>query len=149
MNALELLKQDHDKVRQLFKQFESTQDETEHRRLAKTIKSELQIHSHIEEIVFYPAMEDMEDDDMSALVDEALDEHHDVEVLLEEIERLNQDGKELRSKMMELQQKVEHHASEEEHEMFARARELLSQEDLDRLGGELESEKKNYSPMAA
>lgn len=149
MNALELLKQDHDKVRQLFKQFQSTKDENEHRRLAKTVKSELQIHSHIEETVFYPAMEDTENDELSELVDEALDEHHDVEVLLEEIKRLNQDGKELRSKMTELQQKMEHHASGEEHEMFARARELLTEEELERVGGELESEKKNYSPMAA
>ncbi|HEU4342142.1 MAG TPA: hemerythrin domain-containing protein [Candidatus Binatia bacterium] len=103
----------------------------------------------MEETVFYPAMEDVEDDEMSELVDEALDEHHDVEVLLEEIERLNRDGGDLRSKMMELQQKVEHHASEEEHEMFVRAREFLSEEDLERLGSELESERKIYSPMAA
>lgn len=149
MNALELLKNDHDRVRQLFKQFESVKDETEHRRLVEIIKTELQTHAHIEESIFYPALDDTDSENVSELVDEALDEHHDIEVLLDEIDRLNRDGQELRAKVMELKEKVEHHASQEEQEMFNRARELLSADDLDEIGQELESEKKIYSPIAA
>jgi hypothetical protein len=52
MNAIELLKQDHDKVKRLFQSFESSHEETQHRRLFEEIQTELQTHSHIEETVF-------------------------------------------------------------------------------------------------
>ena len=149
MNALELLKNDHNRVRQLFKQFESVKDEAEHRRLVEIIKTELQTHAHIEESIFYPALDDTDSEDVAELVDEALDEHHAVEVLLDEIDRLNRDGQELRGKVADLKDKVEQHASREEEEMFARARELLTEDDLDEIGQELEDEKKIYSPIAA
>lgn len=149
MNALEVLRNDHDKVRQLFKHFESVNDETEHRRLAELIKTELQAHAHIEDSIFYPALDDTDSEDISELVDEALDAHHGIETLLDAIERLNRDGQDLRSKMLELKEQVEHHATQEEKDMFSRARELLSADDLEEIGQELESEKKLYSPMAA
>jgi hemerythrin superfamily protein len=149
MKALELLKNDHETVRQLFRQFESVKDEAEHRRLVESIKTELQTHAHIEESIFYPALDDTASEDVSELVDEALDAHHAIEVLLDEIDRLNRDGQELRAKVAELKEKVEHHAKREEEEMFARARALLTEDDLEDIGQELEDEKKIYSPIAA
>lgn len=149
MDALELLKNDHDKARQLFKQFESVKDEAEHRRLAAVIKTELQTHAHLEEGIFYPALDDTDSEDVGELVDEALDAHHGIETLLDEIERLNREGGDLRSKMMELKKRVEQHASQEEKTMFSRAQELLSADELDEIGRELESERKLYSPLAA
>jgi hemerythrin superfamily protein len=148
MNALELLQKDHDEVRQLFNLFKSTSDENEHRNMFERIKTMLDTHSHIEEIIFYPAVEDQEDEELCTLVDEAFEEHEEVDMLLEEIDRLNREGAELRPKMMELIDRVEHHASEEETEMFPKVREFMNDEELNRLGEELESEKKAYSRAA-
>jgi hypothetical protein len=47
---------------------------------------------------------------------------------------------------MELRQKVEHHAEEEESELFPRARKVLPEADLERMGEEIESEKRHYAP---
>jgi hemerythrin superfamily protein len=148
MNALELLQKDHDEVRRLFNLFKSNNDENEHRQIFEKIKRELDTHSHIEETIFYPAVEDQEDEDLCTLVDEAFEEHEDVDMLLEELDRLNRDGAELRPKMMELIERVEHHASEEERQMFPKVRELMNDEALNGLGEELESEKKAYSRAA-
>jgi iron-sulfur cluster repair protein YtfE (RIC family) len=145
MNALELLQKDHDEVRRLFNLFKSSSDENEHRKIFETIKTELDSHSHIEEIVFYPAVEDQDDEDLATLVDEAFEEHEDVDMLLEEIDRLNRTRAELRPKMIELMERVEHHASEEENEMFPKVREIITGEELDRLGEELRAEKESYS----
>jgi iron-sulfur cluster repair protein YtfE (RIC family) len=149
MNALELLQKDHDEVRRLFNLFKSTSDENEHRKLFETIKTELDTHSHIEEIVFYPAVEDQDEEDLATLVDAAFEEHEEADMLLEEIDRLNRTRSELRPKMMELMERVEHHASEEENEMFPRVREIITGEELDRLGEELQAEKESYSRAVA
>jgi iron-sulfur cluster repair protein YtfE (RIC family) len=149
MNALQLLKKDHDAVKQLFKRFESSHNESEHRRLAQTIKSEIQAHCHIEETIFYPALEDTDDEDLAELVDQSLAEHQDILMLLEEIDQLNHAGKDLRTKIRELKQKVEKHVSEEEDAMFTSVHEFINEAELARIGEELESEKKSYSSMAA
>jgi len=58
MDALELLKEDHLKVKELFEEIEGTEDEKEKKEIFEDIKSELEMHAHIEETLFYPAMEE-------------------------------------------------------------------------------------------
>ena len=85
MDALELLKQDHDKVRELFRQVEEAEDPKKRKQLFDEIDTELEIHTHIEETVFYPAME--QHDELKDMVAEAREEHEEVKTLLEEIGR--------------------------------------------------------------
>jgi iron-sulfur cluster repair protein YtfE (RIC family) len=144
MNALDLLKQHHEKVRDLFKQFEANNDQNANQGIVENIKSELKIHAHVEESIFYPTLEDQSDEDLIELVDESLEEHQEVKDMLKEIEELTGHLQQLRSKVMELREKVEHHASEEETELFPRVRKVLQQEDLERMGEEIESEKQRY-----
>jgi hemerythrin superfamily protein len=56
MDALELLKTDHKKVKELFKKAEGNQNEKQQKQLFEQIKTELETHTHIEETVFYPAV---------------------------------------------------------------------------------------------
>lgn len=147
MDALELLKNDHDKVKQLFQRFQSIKDESDHRKMFEEIKTELQAHTHIEESIFYPAVEKFEE--LEDLVSESLEEHSTVKDLIDEIDGMNKDGEDLRPAVMELIESVEHHAEEEENEMFPKLRELMDRQELERLGKELEDEKKSYGQMAA
>lgn len=139
MDALELLKQDHQHVKELFQQADGTQDSNERKQLFNQIETALEIHAHIEETVFYPALEEREE--LKDMVAEAREEHQEVKALLEEIEDLQSDGDELDSKLQELQETVEHHVEEEEGEMFPKVRELFQQGELERLGSQLESAK--------
>jgi hemerythrin superfamily protein len=139
MDALELLKQDHQKVKELFQQADGTRDPNEKKRVFDQIETELETHAHIEETVFYPTLEKREE--LKDMVAEALEEHQEVKALLEEMEDLQSDSGELESKLQELQETVGHHVEEEEGEMFLKVRELFPEEELEQLGSQLEAAK--------
>lgn len=56
MDVLELLKQDHRCVKELFEQCEGSADKKEQKQIFKEIKSDLELHARIEKMIFYPAM---------------------------------------------------------------------------------------------
>ena len=141
MNAVDLLIQDHQVVRGLFQKFQSAQeaeDDAQMAEVASQVFEELEVHTTIEEEVFYPAVRDgVEDSD--ELVEESEQEHHVVDVLMEEMGRLEDGSDEWVAKMTVLIENVEHHAEEEEQEMFPDCREQLGEERLAQLGEELEA----------
>jgi hemerythrin superfamily protein len=139
MDALELLKQDHQAVKGLFDQIDDAEDGKQRKKLFDQIDTQLNIHAHIEETVFYPEMQKI--DELKDMVEEALEEHQEVKTLLEEIEGLDPDGDQFSASLEELMENVEHHVAEEEDEMFPKVRERCDQATLDRLGDQLESAK--------
>jgi hemerythrin superfamily protein len=138
MDALELLEQDHANVMELLEEAESA-DGTEQEALFNKIKAELETHAHIEETVFYPAMQKYEE--LKEMVQESLQEHQKVKVLLNEMENLSS-SEEFETKLEELMENVQHHAEEEEEgKMFPKIRELVRSEELQKLGDQLQTAK--------
>ena len=139
MDALELLKQDHARVKELFEKIEDATDMSGQKVIFDQIKNELETHSHIEESVFYPAMQKYQE--LKEMVREALEEHQEVKTLLNEMEGLS-DDEEFEAQLEELKENVEHHAEEEEEgKMFPKVRELVSANELEKLGVQLETAK--------
>jgi hemerythrin superfamily protein len=130
MDAVELLKADHQKVKQLFQQFESGSDEQKEQVFREIVK-ELQIHTQVEEEVFYPAVHDI-DSEMAA---EAVEEHNIVDFIIGEMEKLSPEDEAYKAKFTTLKENIEHHIEEEEGEMFPEAKEKLP--DIDMLGQEM------------
>ena len=140
MDALEILKQDHQKVKGLFKETEEA-GEKKQKQVFERIKTELETHTHIEESVFYPAMQKHEE--LKDMVLESLEEHKQVKTLLREMDNLAADSEKFEPKLKVLKENVEHHAEEEEEEkMFPKVRELLNKAELEQLGQELEAAKR-------
>jgi hemerythrin superfamily protein len=139
MNVLEILKQDHQKVKGLFQEVTRTTDQAKRKELFDKIDTELEIHAHVEETVFYPAIEEHEE--FKDMVAEALQEHQEAKTLLEELEELGAEDHDFGSKLQELIEAVEHHIKEEEGEMFPKIREVFDEDELEQLGQELESAK--------
>lgn len=139
MDALELLKQDHQAVKELFDQIDDAEDGKQRKKLFDQIDTQLNIHAHIEETVFYPEMQKI--DELKDMVEEALEEHQEVKTLLEEIEGRDPESDQFIASVEELMENVEHHVAEEEDEMFPKVRERCDQATLDRLGDQLESAK--------
>jgi hypothetical protein len=138
MDALELLEQDHAKVKKLFEQAEDA-DQKEQRAVFTQIKTELEVHTYIEETVFYPAMQRY--NELKDMVAESLEEHNKVKTLLNEMEGMS-GGEDFEDKLEELIDNVEHHAEdEEESKMFPKVRELVSAAELDKLGAQLQAAK--------
>jgi hemerythrin superfamily protein len=148
MDALELLKEDHQKVKELFEEAEGTEDEKEKRKLFDEIQTELETHARIEETVFYPAMEKREE--LKDMVLESIEEHKQVKTLLREIDNLKSDSEKFEPKLKVLMENVEHHAEEEEEgKMFPKVRQLFSKQDLESLGQELEAAKNKRQRKAS
>jgi hypothetical protein len=138
MDPFELLKADHKKVAKLFDRLESASGK---RKLDvfKQIKSELELHTHIEEKIFYPALEKPEETHDLTL--EAYEEHKVVKTLLSELARAKSADDEWQAKAKVLRENVEHHVDEEEKELFKKADDALSDEEIEALGNRMEAEK--------
>jgi hemerythrin superfamily protein len=140
MDALELLKQDHQKVKQLFKQGQETKDKKQQRQIFKEIKAELETHARIEETIFYPAMEEHEE--LKDMVLESLEEHKQMKTVLRELAKLSTTSEKFKPKFKVLKDDVEHHAEEEEEgKMFPKIRTLIKKDELEQLGEELDAAK--------
>lgn len=147
MNALDLLKSDHDTVRTMFEEFRSAHesDDTETMaRICEDVFAELEVHTAIEEEIFYPAVRRAGGEDLGETTDESVEEHHVVDLLMAEIRGLDAGDDAFVAKMTVLMENVEHHASEEEDEMFPQVRQLLDEQRLEELGAELEQAKASH-----
>ncbi len=142
MNAFELLKQDHQKVSDIFSKLEDTTERAEKTRteLFATLKQELDIHAHVEETIFYPVLK--REAETREITLEGFEEHNVIKRLLTELEAEDHTTEQWTAKLKVLKENVEHHVEEEEGEMFKSAREVLSKEQLDELGARMEEEKK-------
>ena len=142
MNAFQLLKEDHQKVSGLFQQIEPTTERAEKTRteLFARLREELDIHAKVEEAVFYPAIKQAAE--TREIVLEGFEEHHVIKMLLGELGSVPVDTEQWTAKLKVLKENVEHHVEEEEGEMFQKARQVLSEEEINRLGEQMEELKK-------
>jgi hemerythrin superfamily protein len=91
LDAIDMLKQDHDKVEKAFKEFEEMdREDTETcRSLIQTVCEDLKVHTTLEEEVFYPAVREAIDDE--DLMNEAAVEHETAKMLIEQLENMGTD----------------------------------------------------------
>lgn len=120
MKATEILKEDHRKVKAMFAMYAKLGGKAESAKqvLFDKVCEELTIHATLEEEIFYPAVEKVSDKKAPEVVAEALEEHKIVKTLLEELAELSPDDEAFDAKMKLLGESVEHHAGEEETDMF-------------------------------
>jgi hemerythrin superfamily protein len=135
MDAITLLRNDHQTVQQLFKQFEKAGDTAyvEKRRIVDRIIEELSVHAAIEEQLFYPvARATVKGTEDIAL--ESLEEHHIVKWLLSELVDLDPRNERFDAKVTVLIENVRHHVEEEQNEFFPKVRNGLTRKELADLG---------------
>ena len=135
-DAITLLTADHEEVRKLFGQVLSAGIHQK-QQLALQITEALKAHTTIEEEIFYPALQSK----LADQIREARSEHQKVDQLLRQMSKIQAEDVRFTEMLTELQQNVEHHAGEEEREMFPQARELLGQDTLRQLGQQLQQRK--------
>ena len=137
MKATDLLKKQHKEVKALFKKVGSTENARERRRLMNDIATALEGHTTIEEEMFYPAVRGLETQKAEEMVLEAYEEHHVVKLVLAELPQVDPEDERFEAKMTVLSELVEHHADEEEKEMFKLAQKL-GKDELESLGEQME-----------
>lgn len=146
MDPFKLLKADHRNVATLFDELEAARGKAK-LSVFDQIKTELELHTHIEEKIFYPALEEPEETHDLTL--EAYEEHAVVKTLLKELSRAKTANDEWEAQAKVLRENVEHHVEEEENELFPKADNALSAEDLTDLGERMQEEKSRKQRAAS
>jgi len=148
MNATDLLKQDHEKVKKLMEEIDSTTERGVKTRneLFTRFKQEMTVHERIEEEIFYPRLTEQAKTKDIAL--EGYEEHHVVDMVMAELDDVPYDDERWGAKFTVMKENVEHHIEEEEGEMFKLARQALDSDQLAELGERMESMKKDLQVTA-
>jgi hemerythrin superfamily protein len=141
-DAIEMLKADHRRVRALFQRYNETDDQAMRQGIVAELFVELELHTQLEETVFYPAFADETNQQGQDLVAASLEDHEEIDVLVEELRGLEADQEAFAAKFQELRTKVEQHVQEEESQMFPQAEQAL-QEQLEELRDEMQEIKEH------
>ena len=138
MDAIKLLKEDHARIKPLLAELKETTDRAEKTRseLFSRIKQELTVHEIIEEEIFYPELK--AHPKAKDIVLEGYEEHHVVDLLMAELERLDVRDESWGAKASVMKENVEHHMEEEEGDMFLKARQVFDKAELEDLGRRME-----------
>ncbi|MGZ4148034.1 MAG: hemerythrin domain-containing protein [Actinomycetota bacterium] len=148
MDAIALLKDDHDKVKKMLRQLDETTERAVKTReeVFTKLKSDLVVHEAIEEEIFYPALK--QHAETKEIVLEAYEEHNVVDMVMGEIEQTPFEDETWAAKLTVMKENLEHHIEEEEGEMFKQARDVFDQDTLERLGEQMQARKQELQQAA-
>jgi hemerythrin superfamily protein len=136
MDALKLLKEQHDEVEELMETLEKARKTERKEALFEELADKLAAHATMEEKLFYPAVKAKRTEE---LVLESTEEHLAVKRVLADMLQLDVEDEHFDAKLTVLKEEVRHHArDEEEKKLFPLVRKLLSKEDLEDLGSRME-----------
>ena len=144
MDAIQLLKADHTKVKELLAELTETTTRAVKKRadLLAEINMNLKAHNTIEEEIFYPAFKQAGEKDEAKMYYEALEEHRAAgDLVLPDLLNTKPDSEQFSGRAKVLKELIEHHVKEEEGQMFKDAKKLFSGEELQQLGKRLAQRK--------
>lgn len=139
MDALELMKTDHDRLKDLMEEALDSDEPCERTDLLHQMRTELMGHERMEEDVFYPALRS--DAKAKEIVLEGYEEHHVIDMILDELLEVPEDSEQWKAKLKVLKENIEHHIEEEEGEMFKKARKIFDKDALEQLGQKMQAVK--------
>jgi hemerythrin-like domain-containing protein len=151
MNALQLLKNEHEKAKRAFGEIQAASAD-ERRQLWAKLEPELKLHEQMEESALYgPVAQEVGPTDQTL---REWQEHHHEEVveaqgLIREIGGLDSTDDEWMEKLEELQETLEHHIEEEEGDIWPRIQRAWDASRLERAGQQMETLKRQKTSRAA
>jgi hemerythrin superfamily protein len=126
VSAIELLKQQHREVDELFQRIKSTTGDERISLLGKVAEA-LTIHAALEEQYFYPFARQQ---GVDGLIDESFQDHAEVKQLISEILQVKQTDPRLDGLCLRLERMVTEHVSQEESALLPKVQAMVNEEDL-------------------
>ena len=139
MNALKLIKADHERLSDLLEEALDAYEPRERADLLHEVRAELMAHEAMEENVFYPALRATAK--ARDIVLEGYEEHHVIDMILDEMFDVPEESDQWKAKLKVLKENIEHHIEEEEGEMFKIAKQVFDDTTLEELGQKMEAAK--------
>ncbi|MQT30819.1 hemerythrin domain-containing protein [Pseudomonas helleri] len=140
MNAIDLLKADHEKVKSILSQLSESTDRAVKKRkeLLEKLELEVSIHTQLEEEILYPAYKAAGGKAEAEMYYEAKEEHRTVDSLvLPDLKGTDPTSPEFAGRVKVIKELLEHHIEEEETDMFPHAKKILGKAKLDELGDQM------------
>ncbi|MCW8277395.1 hemerythrin domain-containing protein [Pseudomonas sp. PCH199] len=147
MNAIDMLKADHERVKAILTQLEDSTERAVKKRseLLAKLEMEIMIHTKLEEEILYPAFKKAGGKEQEKMYYEAKEEHRTVDSLvLPDLKVTDPASVEFSGRAKVVKELLEHHIEEEETEMFPQAQKLLGKAELEELGKQMEMMKASY-----
>ncbi len=139
MDIYTCIRNDHRRVAKLMDDLMSINLPAVRQRLFDDIRMELTLHAEAEEATFYTAIVELtQSPAISLQMDHAEHEHNDMRHLMQVLADTPISSEFWMEKFGELKHAVEHHVQEEENDIFAKARVLISPGDARQLGRDME-----------
>lgn len=139
MNALKLIKADHERLSDLLEEALDADEPRDRADLLHQMRAELMAHEHMEETVFYPALRSHAE--AKEIVLEGYEEHHVIDMILDELLDVPEETDQWKAKLKVLKENIEHHIEEEEGEMFKYAKQVFDDATLEELGEKMQAAK--------
>ncbi len=133
--ATHQIRTDHTHVLSIFHQYETDTAPQTKKALVNSACLSLEIHSQLEEEIFYPAMRQAMAE--GGTVDKAVGEHQEMHRLIAQLRGMEPTDMDYDETFMTLMRDVLHHAAEEETILLPKAERLLGSSRLTELGGEM------------
>lgn len=146
MDALDLLKSDHDRVSSLYEQFKAETNQRQQETLFETIREELFTHTRVEETVFYPAFKNYPE--FSDLLSSAYEDHRAVRDQLNRIELGGEAAVDLKLQVSAVMDDVIEHVRKEESVLFPMVRKLMKRAEREVLGRHIQAAKQDGAAAA-
>lgn len=140
MNAIDMLIEDHERVKELLTRLtESTERAVKTRaELLQKLEMEVTIHTELEEQILYPAYKEAGGKEELKMYYEAKEEHRAVDSLvLPDLKATDPSTVQFSGRVKVCKELLEHHIEEEESEMFPQARELFDEARLEEMGEQM------------
>ena len=137
-DAIVILKDDHKRIKALFKEFQNAGEDATKRKgaiVGKIIEA-LTVHTYIENEGMYPEVRKLVPD-LEQDVLESYEEHHVADILCMELSAMSPDDEHFEAKTTVLIENVTHHIEEEESEWFPQVRASLGRKQLAEIGAEM------------
>ena len=138
MDAIKLLKTQHDEVEALFAKYEKAESADEKVEIFEELGDKLAAHAAIEEKIFYPAAYKNGDAELEDLLREAVEEHLTVKRTIADLLEMTPEDENFDAKVTVLKELIEHHVGEEESDLFKMAKKEIDAETLETMGVEME-----------
>jgi hypothetical protein len=135
VEATKLLKKQHEEVKDLFKQYEKAEEDSEKQELFEEIANDFAAHGEIEEKIFYPAVYVGQ---LKDKLKEAVEEHLAAKRVAADLLDMEPSDEQFDAKVKVLQELIEHHVEEEEGELFPLVQQNFAREELETLGEQME-----------
>ena len=135
MNAIKMLKKQHQEVEKLFEAFENAKSAGPRRKIFEQIADALAVHATIEERHFYPAVKKKQTEDILL---ESVEEHLAIKRVIADLLAMEEDDENFDAKVKVLQEDVDHHVEEEQDVLFPKVEKLFDEEALEAIGEEME-----------